>query len=106
MFLPSVAIIGQWFGRKKSLANGLSGSGSGAGGLVLAYVTRSTLNNLGLKWAFVINGCIVAVLLFPSIYFLKSRRKVLNARFEPLELSWLWHPGFVWVLLWSFCCCK
>lgn len=69
---------------------------------MLNLITRSTLNNLGLKWAFVINGCIVLVFVFPSIYFLKSRKTVLDAKFETLQLKWLLNPGFNFIWLWCF----
>ena len=78
----------------------MANSGSGTGALILSIVTRITLQHLGVKWSLVINGLISLTVLIPSIFLLRNRTHA-GATSHPLKLSFLWHPGFVWVLLWG-----
>jgi len=34
IYIPSIAILSQWFSKKRSLVNGISSAGSGIGGLI------------------------------------------------------------------------
>lgn len=47
-------IAAQWFGRRRALALGIGGAGSGAGGLIFSNVTRIMIEKHGLKWAFLL----------------------------------------------------
>jgi NADH:ubiquinone oxidoreductase subunit K len=45
-YIPGIAILSQWFQRCRSLANTISGAGSGVGGLLFFFVVRAAISNL------------------------------------------------------------
>ncbi|TKY90129.1 hypothetical protein EX895_000127 [Sporisorium graminicola] len=120
VMVPTQPLLSQWFRRKLSYAQGLSASGSGLGGLVLANTTRYLIQEKSLKYALICNGIVSFVVLLPCIALMKStepstlhflpsrfRRSkagdssatAANVRKSPLELKWLVHPGYAFVLL-------
>lgn len=102
ILVPSQPLVAHWFDRRLSLAQGLGQAGSGVGALVFSNTTPLLLHSLGVKWTYVINGCICFALLFPAVFLLKGRHKAVQARSAPLEFKWFWHPGYRWLLLWAF----
>ncbi|VUC31220.1 unnamed protein product [Clonostachys rosea] len=99
--LPPQQLLPQWFDKRLSLAQGISTTGSGIGGLIFANTTRATLATMGVKNTLIMNGCISAVVLVPCLALLKGRTTV-NARVEPLQVKWLVHGTFFWVWTWGF----
>ncbi|WVR06169.1 hypothetical protein IAU60_003199 [Kwoniella sp. DSM 27419] len=99
--VPSQPLLAHWFKKRLALAQGIATAGSGLGGLILSNTTRLIIDRISVKWALIINGCISLAFLVPSVILLKGRHKAVGARQAPLEVKWLWHPGFMWVWLWG-----
>ena len=87
VFVPILPLLSQWFKLKRSLANGLAAGGSGMGGLIFSNTTRLAIANLGLRWAFIINGLISLAVMIPVFFMLKSRSKTIGATFQTFRLS-------------------
>lgn len=51
MFVPSVALLPQYFRRKRGLANGLAASGSSIGGVVYPIMFNQLQKTVGFPWA-------------------------------------------------------
>jgi MFS family permease len=79
LFVGSVGIVPQWFVKKRSLANGISAAGSGAGGLIYSLATQSMISSMGLPWAFRILGIIAFVVNLICALLLKDRNKLLGS---------------------------
>src|SRR6266536_3612387 len=47
-YVPSIAILSQWFQKKRSLANGISAAGSGIGGLIFSFMTDAVIRKISL----------------------------------------------------------
>lgn len=101
IFVPTVPLGNEWFSKKRAYATGLSAAGSGAGTIVFSQITKASITKLGLRWAFFINGIVSLVILVPVVIFLKTRSHVTKARFEPIQYTLVWHPGFIWVWSWG-----
>ncbi|RSL68641.1 hypothetical protein CEP54_002740 [Fusarium duplospermum] len=99
--VPSQPVLPLWFDRRLSLAQGIATCGSGFGGLIFANTTRAALESIGVRYTLLLNGCISAIVLVPSIAFLKDKGKKVEAKTEPLQLHWLWHKNFFWVWTWG-----
>ncbi|WWD04636.1 hypothetical protein V865_002707 [Kwoniella europaea PYCC6329] len=99
--VPSQPLLAHWFKKRLALATGIATSGSGLGGLILSNTTRLAIDHIDVKWALIINGLISLVCLTPAVLLLKGRHKAVGARQAPLELKWIYHPGFLWVWLWA-----
>ncbi|TKA39149.1 hypothetical protein B0A49_13775, partial [Cryomyces minteri] len=61
MFIPSTAVLSQWFEKKRSLAQGIASAGSGIGGLIFGFATQPMITNISLGWALRITGIVVFV---------------------------------------------
>jgi MFS family permease len=51
IFIPAIAVLPQWFLKRRSLAQGLASSGSGFGGLAFSLGTSAMVEQLSLAWA-------------------------------------------------------
>jgi MFS family permease len=75
LFVGSVGVIPQWFTTRRSLANGISASGSGFGGLIYSLATNAMIQSVGLSWAFRILAIISFVVNFTCAILLRDRNK-------------------------------
>ncbi|RMZ90982.1 hypothetical protein DV736_g1752, partial [Chaetothyriales sp. CBS 134916] len=73
IFVPSVAILPQYFTTKKALANGIAASGSSVGGVIYPIVFRRLLPHIGFAWATRVLGFISLVSLWFSVWTMKPR---------------------------------
>lgn len=119
-------IVAQWFGKKRALASGIVGGGSGVGGLIFSNLSRYLIEHKGLKWAFLVNGIASAAVMLPVTILMKrelqyqstsyagigktdnvttirtsARSKPLKARFEPFKVGLFRNPGFLSIVAWG-----
>ncbi|KFA48982.1 hypothetical protein S40293_02561 [Stachybotrys chartarum IBT 40293] len=80
LFVPSAGIVPQWFTTRRSLASGLTTSGSGLGGLVYSFATGAMIQNLGLSWTFRILGIIAFVVNATCTLLVKDRNKIIGSK--------------------------
>ncbi|KAL4964004.1 major facilitator superfamily domain-containing protein [Aspergillus stella-maris] len=73
MFCPVLSLIPQYFLRHRSLAIGVSASGSCTGGLIFPAVGQQLLPRVGLGWTMRLLGLLSFCMLVPSFLFLKQR---------------------------------
>lgn len=98
LFVASVPIVPQWFTTKRSLANGFSTSGSGAGGLIYSFATGAMIQNLGLAWAFRILGIIAFVVNTICTVLIKDRNKIIKASQLAFDISLFKRPEYLLLL--------
>lgn len=77
--IPLSPLLAHWFNARLSLAQGMANAGSGCGGLILSNTTRAAIENIGIKWALIINGMITLVLLLPAAVLAKGGTNVYHA---------------------------
>lgn len=73
-FIGSVGVVSHWFGRRRSLVNGITAAGGGIGGLIYSLATGAMLPRLGFPWTmrifgiicFAVNSCCGSLLRLPS----------------------------------------
>lgn len=93
LFVPSVAVLPQYFRAKRGLANGLAASGSSIGGVVYPIMLSQLQKKVGFAWAtrtlgFVCFGTIcISVSIMRQRFQPKERRKL-------YQLSALKEPSF------------
>jgi MFS family permease len=75
IFVPSVAILPQYFSTRKALANGLAASGSSIGGVIYPIVFRRLQQQVGFAWATRVLGFISLVTIWFSVLVMKPRIK-------------------------------
>ncbi|KAK2781252.1 hypothetical protein FQN53_000658 [Emmonsiellopsis sp. PD_33] len=78
VFIPSIAILPQYFKRRRALANGIAATGSGIGGLIYPIMFRQVQLKLGFAWA-------TRVLAFTACATGLLSVCLLRVRFKPQE---------------------
>ena len=77
-YAPSIVILGQYFDKRRCLANGISFCGAGIGSFVLPPVIRYSADSYGLNAAFlilatvVLHICVAGMLFRPPSFYLKK----------------------------------
>lgn len=102
LYIPSTAILSQWFSRKRSLASGISAAESGVGGAVFAWASGSMINRLSVAWALRITGLIGFVAITIATTLIRDRNKHIQPRQMALDTHLLLRLDVWLLLLWVF----
>ena len=101
-YIPSIAILSQWFDQHRSVANGISAAGSGVGGLLFSLMVRSAISNISLAWALRITGIVSGLMNLVAIAAIRSRNNVIQPKQHPLDTALLRRYDVNLVLAWAF----
>ncbi|TRX93689.1 hypothetical protein FHL15_005365 [Xylaria flabelliformis] len=75
IYIPSTAIVPQWFSARRSLACGICAAGSGIGGLVTCFSTQALLETLGFVWSLRITSVLVFFVNMIATFLIRSRNR-------------------------------
>jgi predicted MFS family arabinose efflux permease len=78
LFVPSVAILPQYFQKRRALANGIAASGSSFGGVIYPVMFNQLQNSVGFPWA-------TRAIAFLSLGTCIFSCSVMRPRFKPKE---------------------
>jgi len=78
-YFPTVIILGTYFNKKLSLANGLTSSGSGVGSLAMGPVLQFLLDQFGMRNTMRISAGMMACILLVSLVYRPINTPFLNA---------------------------
>jgi MFS family permease len=87
VYYPAIALLSQYFTRRKSLAMGVATSGSGIGGLVLAPLVRALIDRVEYQWTLRILAAMYVVLLSVVVLVSKERISIRNILREQKALQ-------------------
>jgi MFS family permease len=102
IYVPSIAVLSQWFAKRRSVANGISAAGSGIGGLSFSFAIGAMIDNLGVSWALRITGLCGLVANLLSASFIRDRNKIIRPKQHPFDASLLRRADVILLLLWAF----
>jgi MFS family permease len=101
-YIPSIAILSQWFGQRRSLANGISAAGSGIGGLIFSLAVRAAISNISLAWSLRITGLVSGFMNVMATIVIRSRNHIVQPTQHPFDRVLLRRYDVVLVLAWAF----
>jgi MFS family permease len=101
-YLPSIAILSQWFHHRRSLANGISAAGSGIGGLIFSFAVRAAISNISLAWALRIAGLVSGFMNIIATIAIRSRNHIIQPKQHPFDMNLLGRYDVGLVLRWAF----
>ena len=87
LWYQATAVLPQWFLKRRSLAQGLSSSGSGFGGLAVCLATGPMIERLSLAWALRVTGLICLVFNGISTVLMRDRNHIV----KPPQLGFAVH---------------
>ncbi|KAF9262353.1 MFS general substrate transporter [Marasmius fiardii PR-910] len=70
---PNIALVTQWFNKRRGLALGLFTTGAAAGGTAIPITIRTLLPRLGFPWTMRVVGLIISVVQLMAVLTLKQR---------------------------------
>lgn len=100
-YIPSIAVLSQWFDKRRSLANGISGAGSGIGGLVFSFMTEAVTNNVSLAWSYRITAITSCVMLLAATLLIRSRNDIVRPFQHGFDARLLGRSDVQLLLAWS-----
>lgn len=102
IWIPSTAILPQWFLKRRSLANGITSAGSGLGGILFSLVTRPMILNIGLAWALRTTGILTFAMNFIASILARDRNAIIQPIHHGLDIRLLRRLPIFLLLTWSF----
>ncbi len=101
-YVPSVAILSQWFEKKRSVASGIAAAGSGVGGILYSFTTQPMIEKLGLTWALRITGLTSGTMVIIAAILMRSRNHQIQPRQHGFATRLLKRYDVGLLLAWSF----
>ena len=102
VYIPSVAILPQWFVRRRSLANGISAAGSGIGGLIFSLATGAMIENIGLEWSLRVIGILTGIANTFAATFIRDRNAIVRPPQLAFDTKLLCRFDVLLLLSWAF----
>ncbi|CAK7895702.1 probable transporter Mch2p [[Candida] anglica] len=96
--LPAMTIVTPWFRRKRVLANAISVTGSGVGGLVFVLSIQKVIETRGVHWALRAQAIISAVLVLLAAVLIRTKNKQHHIEFTVVDKAVAQCVGF-----WIYC---
>ena len=101
-YFPSIAVLSQWFQKRRSLANGISTAGSGIGGLVFSFMSEAVIKHISLAWAFRLTAIITCIMLLIATLLIRSRNETVRPYQRGFDARLLCRYDVQLLLAWSF----
>jgi MFS family permease len=102
IYVPSLPIVSQWFGKRRSLANGITSAGSGIGGLSMSFAIQAIIERLGIAWAMRITGIVVLAVNVPACAVLRTRDHYIFPNRKMFDLVLFRRYDVLLFLSWGF----
>lgn len=101
-YIPSTAIIPQWFLKRRALASGLAAGGSGIGGVIYSFVTDALINDVSLPWALRIVGITSGAMNLVATALVRDRNKAIKPTLNGFDTKLLVRAQPLLILSWIF----
>ncbi|KAF2436273.1 MFS general substrate transporter [Tothia fuscella] len=102
LWIPSIAILPQWFEKKRSVANGICSAGSGIGGIVFSFATSAIIRKISLGWALRTTGIVSGGMNLIAAALIRSRNKEIQPYLHPFDLKLFKQLSACLLLAWGF----
>lgn len=98
--IPANTLLPQWFRKKRSLAQSLSASGSGAGGVMFTLAMQKIIDVKSVKWALISQAIMCATVTSVGCCLTRTRDEHVKPTFEIFSFIILKEKGFLLVAFW------
>lgn len=102
IYIPSIAILSQWFSKKRSLVNGISSAGSGIGGLIFSFAIEAMIRKISLEWSFRIIAVITGLMNLTATLLIRNRNGAIRPPQLGFDTKLLRRPEVLFLLFWGF----
>ena len=100
--IPCVAVLSQWFEKKRSLASGIASAGSGIGGLIFSFTAQAMIEKISLAWALRVTGIIPGVMNVIAALMIRNRNESIKPPQRGFDRKLLRRYDVFLLLSWAF----
>ena len=100
-YIPSIAVLSQWFHKNRSLANGISAAGSGVGGLIFSFATEAMINDISLAWSLRITGIVCGIMNLAAAVLIHNRNEAVKPPQRAFDTKLLFRYDVALLLAWA-----
>jgi MFS family permease len=101
-WIPSIAVLPQWFLKRRSMANGICSAGSGIGGIIFSFAVRAIMSNYSLAWALRTCGLVSGFMNILATCAIRSRNHIVQPRLHPFDVRLFRRYEVILALAWGF----
>jgi MFS family permease len=101
-WIPSIAVLPQWFLKRRSMANGICSAGSGIGGIIFSFAVRAIMSKYSLAWALRTCGLVSGFMNILATCAIRSRNHIVQPRLHPFDVLLFRRYEVILVLGWGF----
>lgn len=98
--IPANSLLPQWFRKKRSLAQSLSASGSGAGGVMFNLAMQRIIEVKNVKWALIVQAIICAFVTILGCLLTRTRDQHVKPVIQVFDLELFTKFGYWVVAFW------
>ena len=102
VYIPSIAVLSQWFSKRRSLANGITAAGSGVGGIIVSLATNKIIEKISFEWSLRITGILAFGMNCIAVSLIRDRNKIIQPAQNPFDIELLADPGVWLLMIWIF----
>lgn len=101
-YIPSTAVIPQWFLKHRALASALAAGGSGVGGIIYSFVTQALIDDVSIWWALRIVGITSGAMNLVATALIRDRNKSVKPTMHGFDVKLLKRTQPILLLSWIF----
>lgn len=101
-YIPSVAVLPQWFHKRRAVASAIASGGSGIGGIIYSFATQALIDRVSLAWALRIVGITSGAMNMLATALIRDRNKAINPTLRGFDIKLLKRRQPLLVLTWIF----
>ncbi|KAI9678690.1 MAG: hypothetical protein M1817_005747 [Caeruleum heppii] len=102
IYIPSTAILSQWFSKKRSLASGISTAGSGIGGIIFSFASGAMISSMSVAWSLRVTGIITGIMNLTAAMLIRHRNEVIKPPQRGFDKKLLRRYDVMLLLGWAF----
>lgn len=101
IYVPSIAVLSQWFSKKRSLVNGISSGGSGIGGLIFSFAIDAMVKHISLAWSYRIIAVVTGTMNLTATLLIRNRNAIIRPPQLGFDTKLLRRPDVLLLLFWG-----
>jgi MFS family permease len=102
LWIPSIAVLPQWFDKRRSVAVGISSSGAGIGGIIFSFAVSATIKTVSLGWALRMTGIVAGGMNLIATSLMRTRNAQIQPHLHPFDARLFKRLNVCLLLGWTF----
>jgi MFS family permease len=102
LWVPSIALLPQWFEKRRSVAVGIGSAGAGVGGIIFSFAISAAIRNVSLGWALRMTGIVSGAMNLIAASLMRTRNAHIQPYLHPFDARLFKRLNICLLLGWAF----